>query len=463
MQQVFQAEARNLVNLLQGRADFLFACVVHARLEPRQDRLLLVQPRANHERKSEFVAVSLIQFLEARNLIGTEAIQPCTGLLRRGFPRQRSGQGGATHQIGMRLNQGNLFFLGCSLDRLAKLSIERVRVREGSPCPCRLGDPGRVFKDRLEDAHKLLARERVDLLQRKSSFVHGHGRFITPDMATGKLIHQHYGKARVRLLKLFRHGQRHDIKEVEVSIELEGDFAAAYVHGDNRLVVPTDTMKNTVQALAHEHLAAQLEPFTATVARHFLLRYPQVTQAKVEVAAVDWRPLQVDGRPHEHSFLAGAGARCFARVAALREKMRIESGIENVRILKSTGSGFAGFPRDEFTTLAETQDRILATRLTSTWLFERAPADYTAANDSILAAMLKVFATQYSPSVQATLYQMADAALDAVPEIAEVTLAMPNLHCLPINLKPFGKENRNELFTPTDEPHGVIEATVARK
>ena len=282
-------------------------------------------------------------------------------------------------------------------------------------------------------------------------------------MATGKLIHQQYGKARLRLLKVFRQGDRHDIKEVDVSVQLEGDFAAAYVNGDNRLLVPTDTMKNTVQVLAHEHLGAELETFCETVAQHFLQKYPQVTQATVVVAAKNWRRLAVNGEPHAHSFRRDEGDDRFTRVVRSLESRRVESGIQNLAILKSAGSGFAGFARDELTTLAETYDRILATRLTASWVFVRAPADYTHANNSIVAAMLQVFATNPSPSVQATLYQMADAALAVVPQIDQVTLAMPNLHCLLVDLKRFGRENRNELFIPTEEPHGLIEATVARR
>lgn len=355
-----------------------------------------------------------------------------------------------------------LFLFVCFRDCPAQGAMKGVNTREGSPRPGGFGNPGRVFEDRSDHANKLLAGERVDLLQRKSGFVHRCRRFITPGMATGKLIHQHYGKARVRLLKVFRRGDQHDIKELDVSVQLEGGFAAAYTDGDNRLVVPTDTMKNTIQVLAHEHLRAQLEPFGVTLAEHFLAKYPQVTRARAVIVAVDWRRLEVNGRPHAHSFQSGEGARGFTRVDGSRDNVRVESGIENLAILKSAGSGFADFPRDEFTTLAETNDRILATRLTAAWVFERAPADYARANDLILAAMLKIFATNYSPSVQATLYQMAEGALGAVPEISRITLAMPNLHCLPVNLKPFGRENKNELFTPTDEPHGVIEATVTR-
>lgn len=356
----------------------------------------------------------------------------------------------------------HLFLFACLRDGVAQDTMQLVEIRVRPPRPGPLRNPGRELEDRSDDADKLLAGKGVDLLQPKSGFVHRSGRFITPGMATGKLIHQRYGKARVRLLKIFRRADRHDIKEVDVSIQLQGDFAAAYTAADNRLVVPTDTMKNIVQVLAHEHLGSQLEPFGVLVGQHFLARYPQVARVTVMMAEMDWRRLSVEERPHEHSFVSGGSQRRFMDSDLSREGIRVESGIEDLALVKSTGSGFAGFPRDEFTTLLETQDRILATRLTGRWLFERQPPDYGAVNESILAAMLKAFALNYSPSVQATLYQMAEAALSAAPEIAQVTLTMPNLHCLPVDLKPFGRENRNELFVPTQEPQGVIEATIAR-
>ena len=98
----------------------------------------------------------------------------------------------------------------------------------------------------------------------------------------------------------------------------------------------------------------------------------------------------------------------------------------------------------------------------ATWHFASEPPGYRAANAQVLAAMLKVFATRYSPSVQTTLFEMAQAALAAVPQIDRVRLTMPNQHCLLVNLAPFGLENQNEIFVPTDEPHGQIEAEVSR-
>ncbi len=152
----------------------------------------------------------------------------------------------------------------------------------------------------------------------------------------------------------------------------------------------------------------------------------------------------------------------FTDVTCSAEANTIRSGIRGLVILKSTGSGFENYPKDEFTTLPETGDRILGTSFSATWTFAEQPEQYGRANETILSAMLKEFANNYSPSAQTTLFQMGEAALAVCPEISKLDLAMPNKHCLLINLEPFGLENKNEVFTPTDEPHGDIVASVAR-
>ncbi len=80
----------------------------------------------------------------------------------------------------------------------------------------------------------------------------------------------------------------------------------------------------------------------------------------------------------------------------------------------------------------------------------------------MLAAMLKVFAENYSPSAQTTLFEMGQAALATCAEISRIDLAMPNKHCLLIDLAPFGLKNENEVFVPTEEPFGLIEASLGR-
>ncbi len=287
-----------------------------------------------------------------------------------------------------------------------------------------------------------------------------------------KLASHRYGKARVRVAKILRSNDRpasaelprdwQSIVEIDVAAMLAGDFESSYTAGDNTKVVPTDTIKNTINILAKEKLGEEIEPFAIALGEHFLERYQQVRSANIEVSSRDWRRMEIDGKPHPHSFVAGSDAKMFARVECTRESQSVESGIRDFLILKSTGSGFENYPKDEFTTLPETADRILATSLRAVWSYSKKPDSYRAQNDKIIAAMLKVFANNYSPSAQTTLFEMGTAALGVCPEISRIELAMPNKHYLPIDLSKFDRENKNEIFTPTDEPHGQIEAVVTR-
>ncbi|MEY2576914.1 MAG: urate oxidase [Verrucomicrobiota bacterium] len=277
-----------------------------------------------------------------------------------------------------------------------------------------------------------------------------------------KLTGHRYGKAEVRVLKILRDGPVHTLKDLEVAAYLKGDFASSYTSGDNSKVVATDTIKNTINVFAKQHLGEEIERFGLILAEHFLTRYEQVHEAEIQILERPWKRLAVNGEPHSHSFAAGSDARMFTSVNCSENAKTVRSGIRNLVILKSTGSGFENYPKDEFTTLPETADRILATSFSATWTFKEQPDHYSRANEGILNAMLRVFANSYSPSAQTTLFQMGEAALAACGEISQLDLAMPNKHCLLINLAPFGLENKNEVFVPTDEPHGDITATVAR-
>ena len=217
---------------------------------------------------------------------------------------------------------------------------------------------------------------------------------------------------------------------------LQGDFEASYTRADNSLVVPTDTMKNTVNALAWEKLGSENEEFALALGQHFLDTYPQVGQVDIGLAERCWDRLTVGGKPHDHAFAQKDSARWTVRATRSRGGNSVESGIENLLILKTTGSGFGGFPKDKHTTLAETNDRIFATQLKAQWTHDKRPASYSQTNGRIIEAMLSVFAANYSPSVQVTLFQMGEAALKTAPEVSKVHLAMPNKHCLLIQPGP---------------------------
>jgi len=276
-------------------------------------------------------------------------------------------------------------------------------------------------------------------------------------------LHSHrYGKAKVRVFKKLQQDGVHTPKELEVTTLLEGDFGASFTKDDNSQVVATDSIKNTVNFLAHQELGNETEPFAIAVTRHFLKKYSHVTSVTVETTERVWERITLGGKPSPANFINSGKGVPWTRTVANSKATETTSGIRELVILKTSGSGWEGYWRDELTTLPETKDRLLATSLTSGWLYQAAPASYTAANARILEAMLEVFASRFSPSVQNTLYHMGEAALTVCSEISRISLTMPNLHYLLIDLRPFGRANNNELFVPTDAPQGWIEASVAR-
>jgi urate oxidase len=281
-------------------------------------------------------------------------------------------------------------------------------------------------------------------------------------MESMKLYSNRYGKAKIRVLKKLHENGTDTFKELEVKVILEGRFDAAYTTGDNREIVATDTMKNTVNVLAYEKLGLETEPFVVELAAHFLEKYSQIKAVEIETKERLWERISVDGSPSQTNFSVTGKMIPTTQVTRSRNHLGINSGIRELVILKSASSGFAGFHRDEFTTLLETEDRLLATSLTSQWRYGRKPTDYREANARIVETMLSAFGSKESPSVQASLYEMAKAALAGCPEIDQISLTMPNLHCLLIDLGPFHRQNRNRLFLPTDAPQGWIEGTVTR-
>jgi len=277
------------------------------------------------------------------------------------------------------------------------------------------------------------------------------------------LISQRYGKSRVRVMRVERNTNGiHAVHEVTVSVMLQGEFTEAYIGDDNHQVVATDTMKNTVHALARQHLTGVPEHFALALGDHFLAKNAHVSAVEIELLGTPWDRYVAHGKAHPHTFLGTGLGKPYTRAALTRTGTDISSGVRNVLLLKSTASAFKGFPRDEFTTLPETDDRILSTSMDATWNFANRGADFAAANAAILPALLETFATEFSPSVQHTLYLMGQAALAAAPTITTISIAMPNKHYLPINLQPFGLPNANDIFLPTDEPHGQIEACIGR-
>jgi urate oxidase len=275
-----------------------------------------------------------------------------------------------------------------------------------------------------------------------------------------RLGENNYGKQRVRILQLTRHTDRHDITELTLGIRLEGDFEAAHSQGDNRKVLPTDTMKNTVYALAKLHPIKSPEEFCIRLGDHFLARNPQGSRARIEAAQTLWTRLAVGRKPHPHTFNNSGREKRTAALTATRGEKTLHAGIEGLAVLKTTNSAFEKFLKDEYTALKEDRNRILATSIRATWLYRKGEVEFDSTWDGVRKTLLEAFAGHDSESLQHTLYAMGEAVLKKFPAIQEIHLSLPNKHYNLVDLSPFGLENPKEIFLPTDEPHGLIEATL---
>lgn len=278
---------------------------------------------------------------------------------------------------------------------------------------------------------------------------------------TLNLADNSYGKRQIRLLKINRQTEPHQVKDLTISILCRGEFDAAFNAGENWQVLPTDTMKNTIYALAASQPLGAIEDFGQQAAAYFLAHHPQIASVEMEISQGIWRPLDVGGAAHPSNF-GKALERRTAYIFAARAAQVVRSGIADLHLLKTSGSGFAGFARDRYTTLTETHDRILQSTLTAVWAYSEPQPDYDSIWDCVRNISTQSFAEHESRSVQHTLFAIGGAVLAALPQLADIELTLPNQHCLPVDMAPFGIEDRHDVFLPVAEPHGVITARLTR-
>lgn len=276
------------------------------------------------------------------------------------------------------------------------------------------------------------------------------------------LGHNQFGKAEVHLVKIKRDTERHEITDLTVSSALRGDFDSAHYEGNNEHVVPTDTQKNTIFGLSRDGIESP-EEFLLRLGEHFTSSFSWVDGGRWEAEQAKWDRIPVNGKPSNHSFVQNGQETRTAVLIRDGDASHLFGGLTDLTVLKSTESGFVGYPKDKYTTLAETEDRILSTDVTARWRYNSHDADFNAVYDSVKALLLEGFAEKYSYALQHTLYQMATKALEAHPEIDEFKFSMPNKHHFVVDLSPFGQDNPNEVFYAADRPYGLIEATVSRE
>jgi len=278
------------------------------------------------------------------------------------------------------------------------------------------------------------------------------------------LADSRYGRSGIRLLKLTRRGDRHEVRDLTVDVALEGDFAASHREGDNRAILPTDSMQNAVFALARDHADGAIEEFALELTRHFLADRDQVERVRVRVAQHPWTRIETGGRPQNHAFARGGTDRRIAVAERSRGDRTpvVDAGIEAMHLMKTRGAGFAGYLKDRYTTLSESDERILSAELNALWRYGWPEIPYAEHYRQVRQVILDTFAEHDSRSVQHTLYAMARAALEQVPPLIEVRLRLLSQPPLSVDLTPFAMENTGEVFRPAEEPHGVVEAVVRR-
>jgi urate oxidase len=271
-----------------------------------------------------------------------------------------------------------------------------------------------------------------------------------------------YGKSRVRLLRVARQEGRHDIKELTIAIRFQGDFETAHTKGDNRKILPTDTMKNTVYALARQHSFETVEEFGLHLMEHFVTYNTQASHVRIEIAESLWARMPLGGKPHASAFTRAGGEKRTVVLAGTREGTIIRAGIADLVVLKTTNSAFENFLRDPFTTLKEDRNRILATAIAADWLYPGEEVEFGPVWHGVRQMLLETFAEHKSLSLQHTLYAMGEAVLNNFDDIREIHLSLPNKHFNLVDLDPLGMDNPAEVFLPIEEPHGSIEATLRK-
>lgn len=293
-----------------------------------------------------------------------------------------------------------------------------------------------------------------------------------------------YGKDNVRVLKVWRDPNdrnNQNVIELTVCCLLEGKIDQSFTEADNAPIVPTDTVKNTVYILAKQTKVWPIERFGATIANHFTTRYPHIHAAHVDIIQNRWTRVNVEGKPHPHSFMKDGDE---TRLVSVSKKddgspFQITSGLKDLTVLKSTGSTFYGYHKCEYTTLKEAYDRIMSTDVDSTWAWsgsavgtyaqvKKLAADgiFDDAYESTRTITLETFALENSASIQACMYNMCQSILKQFKQIGKVSYSLPNKHFFEVDLSWHkGLQNTGngaEVYAPQTNPNGLIKCTVTR-
>jgi urate oxidase len=281
---------------------------------------------------------------------------------------------------------------------------------------------------------------------------------------TIELAHNTYGESRIRLLRLMHRGGLHEVKDLTLDVRFEGDFDASHRQGENRAILPAETIKNTVYVLSRQYPAEAIEEFAFHLTEHFLTYNPQVTLVDVRISERPWSRITIGEKGHASAFVANASEKRTSHISARREKIILHSGIDDLQLMKTAGFSFGGFLRDPYTTLQENQQRILRASLTANWSYALPEPEmpFSTIWHGVRKTVLETFAAHEGKSLQHTLYALAQAVLENFEAMSEIQLRILDNYCPTVDLKSFGMENDNELFVPLEESQGAASLVLRR-
>jgi urate oxidase len=277
--------------------------------------------------------------------------------------------------------------------------------------------------------------------------------------ATSRIAASSHGESRLRMLRIVKRGDRHDPRDLTVSLRFEGEPAAAFVEGRADGLLPGETVKNMVHAAVREYGGKPIETLGLALTFAALERQPTITRARVEIAEQPWHRLEAGGKAQAQAFVRGGSERRTAIVTSNGTQMSVVAGIRHLAILRS--AGFAPpRPAADDDGSVDGLPRLVLGELSAQWTYTSSDVTFDPYRQGVRAALLETIAWHASRSVQHALYAAAEVILSSYEEIADVTLAFHEHPYRPADLLAAGDED--DVFVAIDEPVGVVEVTVER-
>lgn len=271
-----------------------------------------------------------------------------------------------------------------------------------------------------------------------------------------------YGASHIPLLRITRRGDRHDLRDLVIGVGVEGDVADAFTRGDNALLLPSDTLRNTAHAIARDETLAEIEHIGMALAGHFMSHQPQFTRVRIDLAEQPWARLPVGGRAQGQAFTTSNSERRTAVVTSNGSRMSVVAGLDDFTIMKTGGAAFEGYLADQFTTVASAPERVLSVTAAASWTYVHDEVPFGVTWHAIRQLLIEAFVEHHSRSAEHTAHAMADMVLASYVDVGDVTVRLRQRSLPLVELEKFGIENGRVLFQPEEAPELTADVTLSR-